>query len=110
AAAKLRKSTARPQAQLWSTVVGRRAHDSAIDAQIAEAKKEIEEVAEDRNDFVHALFEGDYVEAGYVEPGYQTTSATRNKTGRSRPVSHLAAIRDRAAALSCLVAQIAKAV
>ena len=56
-----------------------------------------------RYDFVHALFEGDYAEADYVEPGYQATSAIRSKTGSIRPVSDLKTIRDRAAALSCSV-------
>jgi len=74
------------------------------------AEQEIREVAEDRNDFVHAVFEGDYVEAGYFEPGIQTTSARRSKTGKSRSTGDLQGIRDRAAKLSRLIDQIAKAV
>ena len=103
AAARLRKTTAKPQAALWAEVVRNQTHDSNLIAQISAAEKEIEDVAEDRNDFVHALFEGDYAEADYVEPGYQATSAIRSKTGSIRPVSDLKTIRDRAAALSCSV-------
>jgi hypothetical protein len=110
AAAKIRGLTAKPQAEVWARAVRSKARDPQILGQIDAAEKEIGEVAEERNDFIHALFEGDYVEAGYVEPGYQTTSATRSKTGRKRPVSDLAAIRHRAAALSCLVKQIADAI
>jgi hypothetical protein len=52
----------------------------------------------------------DYVEAGYFEPGIQTTSARRSKTGKSRSTGDLQGIRDRAAKLSRLIDQIAKAV
>jgi hypothetical protein len=63
-------------------------------------------VSDSRNDFIHAWFAPDYVEAGYVEPGYQTTSATRIKSGLVRPVGDLTEARDRAAGLSCLMAHI----
>ncbi len=68
--------------------------------------KEIEDFAKERNDFVHALFTGNYVSAGYASPGFQTTSARRSKTGRLRPTTDLPVIRDRAARLSCLVAHV----
>jgi hypothetical protein len=63
-------------------------------------------VSDSRNDFIHAWFAPDYVEAGYVEPGYQTTSATRIKSGLVRPVGDLTEARERAAGLSCLMAHI----
>jgi hypothetical protein len=106
AAAKLRGEMAKRQASIWADVLRSETHDPTIIAQIDAAKKEIEAVAEERNDFVHALFKGDYVEAGYVEPGYQATSAIRSKTGIARPVRDVKAIRDRAAALSCTLAKI----
>jgi len=110
AAANLRKATAKPQAALWAKVVRGQTSDPGLLAQINTAETEIEQVAEERNDFIHALFEGDYIDADYIEPGYQTTSAIRSKTGTSRPVSDLEAIRHRAAALSCTLAQIDRAI
>jgi hypothetical protein len=83
--------------------------DPAISAQIPIAQAEIVQLAEDRNDFIHALYKGVYVE-GYVKPGYQATSATRSKTGNSRSTNDLQSIRDRAATLSCVVDAIGKAV
>jgi len=50
----------------------------------------MKEVAEIRNDFIHAMFTGDYAD-DYFEPGYQTTSATRIKSGKTRPTSELQA-------------------
>jgi hypothetical protein len=90
-------------------IIGR-VKDAQIAALLPDAEREIREVAEDRNDFVLALFEGDYVDAGYFEPGIQTTSARRSKTGKSRSTDDLQGIRNRAAKLSCLIDQIAKAV
>jgi len=57
-----------------------------------------------RNDFIHALFVPDYVEAGYFEPGVQTVTATRTRSDSKRPVSDLQSARD--LAVSCLVAHI----
>jgi hypothetical protein len=106
AAAKIRKSTMQPhKAALWAKVAKGQTNDPKILAQIDAAKTEIEEVAKERNDFIHALFEGDYAAPGYMEPGYQENSAIRIKTGRRRAVSDSPAIRDRAAALSCQVAK-----
>jgi len=109
AAANLRKATAKPQAALWAKVVRGQTSDPGLLAQINTAVRN-RTSAEERNDFIHALFEGDYIYADYIEPGYQTTSAIRSKTGTSRPVSDLEAIRHRAAALSCTLAQIDRAI
>lgn len=68
--------------------------------------RERKEIADARNDFIHALITGDYVAPGYVQPGYQATSAIRFKTGKARPTSQLQDLRDRAAMLSCAVAHI----
>jgi hypothetical protein len=108
-AGKLRKLTASPQAEAWATAIRGRVSDPAISVLIPAARTELVKLAEDRNDFIHALYENDYVD-GYVEPGYQTTSATRSKTGISRPTADLQSIRDRAATLSCKVDAIGKAV
>jgi hypothetical protein len=97
ASQKIRQLTAKPQAALWAKVIRRRVKDPKIAALIPDAKKELEAVAEERNDFIHALFTGNYAAPGYVAPGYQTTSATRSKTGKKRPTSDLRAIRDRSA-------------
>lgn len=107
AAASIRKAPGGLQGDIWAGAIKSRLREPELAARVAAAKQEIEDVAEERNDFIHALFEGDYVEAGYVEPGYQTTSAIRSKTGKARPVSDLITIRDRAAKLSCQIAQIA---
>lgn len=107
AAAKLSRLTAGPQAELWAKAISGRVIDPSASAMIPGVQAELAQLAEDRNDFIHALYKGDYV-AGYVQPGYQTTSAMRSKTGNSRPTSDLDSIRGRAATLSSLVDQIAK--
>jgi hypothetical protein len=98
------------QGQIWVNAIGGRVSDPKIAALIPDAEREIKEVAEDRNDFIHALFAGDYAAAGYMKPGYQTTSAKRNRTGKSRSTGDLQSIRDRAAKLSSLIDQIARAI
>ena len=55
--------------------------DPEIGTLILDVEREIKEVAKDRNDFIHALFAGDYAAAGYMGARYQTTSAKRNRTG-----------------------------
>jgi hypothetical protein len=110
ASRKIQNTAAGGLGRLWAKAISGRVSDAQIAALIPHAERELKEVAENRNDFVHALFEGDYVERGYVEPGYQATSARRSKTGKTRPTSDLQSIRDRAATLSCLVEQIANAV
>jgi hypothetical protein len=110
ASKKIRKATGGGLGRLWAKAIIGHVSDPQIKALIPEAKRKIKEIAEDRNDFVHALFEGDYVERGYVEPGYQTTSATRSRTDEKRPTGDLHSIRDRAALLCCLVEQISNAV
>jgi hypothetical protein len=109
AAGKIRQATATPQAALWAKAITGHAKDPKIAALIPVAQKELVAVADERNDFIHAIYTNDYVD-DYVEPGYQTTSVTRSKTGTSRPTSDLQAIRDRAAKLSCQIAQIASAI
>jgi hypothetical protein len=105
---KIKGQTAAGQGPLWAKAMTGRVRDAQLAALLPDAEREIREVAKDRNDFVHALFEGDYVK-GYVQPGYQTTSARRSTTGKRRPTADLQSIRDRAAKLSCLIDQIAKA-
>jgi hypothetical protein len=102
-------ATGRRQATLWANAIRSRVNDPKIAALIPIVEKEIEDMAEERNDFIHALYTNDYVD-DYVEPGFQTTSVTRSKTGKTRPSSDLQAIRDHAAKLSCLIAQIASAI
>jgi hypothetical protein len=82
AADKIRRSTGGCVGAIWSAAIGT-VSDLKLAALIPLVKNEIEEVAEERNDFIHALFAGDYAEAGYMQPGYQTTSARRSKTGNS---------------------------
>jgi hypothetical protein len=110
ASEKIRNEPAGHQGPLWAQTIRGRVSDAQIAALIPHAEKELKEVAKDRNSFVHALFVGDYVERGYVKPGYQTTSARRSRTGESRSTSDLQSIRDRAAKLSCLIDKIANAV
>ncbi|MBW7968624.1 hypothetical protein [Bradyrhizobium sp. BR 10289] len=109
AAAKLRKLTAAPQADEWVKAITGKINDPSAAALLSAAQLELAQVAEDRNDFNHALYAGVYVR-GYVQPGYQATTATRSKTGNSRSTCELAKIRDRAAALSCVVDTIADSI
>jgi hypothetical protein len=108
AAGKLSKLTAGPQAEAWAKTIRDRVSDPAISALIPVARADLVHLAEDRNDFIHALYKGNYVE-GYVK-GYQTTSAIRSKTGNSRPTAELQSIRDRAATLSVRVDHIVQAI
>jgi hypothetical protein len=62
--ARLRKLPAGPQAKLWADALIGRVSDSTISSLIPSALLELRHIAEDRNDFVHALYEGDYVQAG----------------------------------------------
>ena len=92
---------------IWARVIGNRITNHPEIAQwVAIAQREIIDMAELRNDFIHAVYSGDYVEAGYFEPGVQTTSATRIKSGKIRSTDELKDTRDQAAALSCLVAHV----
>jgi hypothetical protein len=43
--------------------------DPEIGTLILDVEREIKEVAKDRNDFIHALFAGDYAAAGYMGAG-----------------------------------------
>jgi hypothetical protein len=62
------------------------------------------DIADTRNDFIHVLFVGNIFAPGYVEPGYQETSAIRFRTGKPRSTNELPNLRARAAMLSCVVA------
>jgi len=109
AAQNITKEPAGRQGKLWADAVAGRVSDPQVAAQIPSVETQLGKLAEDRNDFIHALFIGDYVQ-GYVEPGYQTTSARRSKTGNIRSTGDLQNIRDRAATLSCLIDHVAGAV
>src|ERR1700680_3611259 len=107
AANKIMGSTnVRDNAAIWAHAIRNRINNPKVAAHVAIAEGEMKDIAEIRNDFIHALFTGDYAEPGYMAPGYQTTSATRIKSGKTRPTSELQAARDRAATLSCLIAHI----
>jgi hypothetical protein len=93
-------------ANIWAHVIRNRVADADMENLVALATAEINDVAQLRNDFIHSLFTGDYAAPGYFQPGVQATSATRNKSGSTRPTSELEQARDRAAGLSCLVAHI----
>jgi hypothetical protein len=83
AVGKLSKLTAGPQAKAWAKTIKGRVRDPAISAQIPVAQAELVQLAEDRNDFIHALYKGVYVE-GYVKPGTQTIFRFRESQGCSK--------------------------
>jgi hypothetical protein len=85
--------------KIWALVIRNRISDAAIDELVTIAQKELSATADLRNDFIHALFTGDYVEAGALEPGTQTTSATRIKSGAKRSTKEIETARNRAATL-----------
>jgi len=93
-------------ADIWANTIKNRISDTALLKLVDVARDKMKDVADIRNDFIHACFEEDYVEAGYVEPGYQTTSAKRIRTGLKKPVSEIRDARHQAAKASCLVAHI----
>ncbi|MET4037963.1 MULTISPECIES: hypothetical protein [unclassified Bradyrhizobium] len=98
-----------PQASRWADALSWRVTDQALAAHIKSVGAELLQFAEDRNDFIHATYTGDYC-VGYAQPGYQATSATRHRTGRSRSTDELEAIRNRAATLSWSVDRVIEAV
>lgn len=98
-----------PQAEQWANALSWRVSDQALASQIMDLGGELMQFAGDRNDFIHALYSGDYCVA-YVQPGYQATSATRHRTGNNRSTAELEAIRDRAATLSWCVDRVIKAI
>lgn len=98
-----------PQAKRWADILSWRVSDQALASQIMAIGGELSQFADDRNDFIHALYSGDYC-VGYVQPGYQATSATRHRTGNNRSTAELEAIRDRAATLSWSIDRVIKAI
>jgi DNA-binding transcriptional LysR family regulator len=108
-AKRIRGLTSGQTAAPWARLLKAQAKDQATVNLISSAENEINAVAEERNAFIHALYTNDWAD-GYAEPGYQTTSATRSKTGTTRSTSQLESIRDRAAKLSCLIGQIASTI
>ncbi|ODM76725.1 hypothetical protein [Bradyrhizobium elkanii] len=97
-----------PQAKRWAKALSWRVAGQALAAQILSVRSELTQFAEDRNDFIHALYSGVY-SIGYVQ-GYRATSATRHRTGNNRSTAELEAIRNRAATLSWSVDAIIEAV
>lgn len=69
------------------------------------AGREMKKVADRRNAFIHALFKGDYA-SGYMEPGYQATSATNFRSQQKRPTTELDVLCVDATRLSCLIAHL----
>ncbi|PDT72632.1 hypothetical protein CO675_34310 [Bradyrhizobium sp. C9] len=98
-----------PQAKRWADALSWRVGGQALASQILSVGGELVQFAEDRNDFIHALYSGVYC-VGYVQPGYQATTATRHRTGNERSTAELEAIRNRAATLSWSVDGIIKAI
>jgi hypothetical protein len=93
-------------AAIWDRVIRNRTSEAETLALVSIAMPELTAVAGSRNDFIHAQFTGTYAAPGYMQPGYQATSAIRLKSGRTTPTSKLQDLRDQAATLSCLVAHI----
>jgi hypothetical protein len=90
---------------IWGRVVRDRFSSPEVSSLVLVAATQISDLARRRNDFIHALYTNDYAD-GYVQPGYQTTTATRIRSGRSRPTSDLQSTRELAATVSCLVAHV----
>jgi hypothetical protein len=59
ASAKLKGLTATPQAKLWAEMVGAPVSNSELSTLILAARDELIRLAEDRNDFIHALYKGE---------------------------------------------------
>src|ERR1700683_5485037 len=77
-AVNIRKSTGGEGGNIWAKAIKNKVADAALVNLISKVKKEIEDFAKERNDFVHSLFTGNYASAGYASPGWQTTSAKRS--------------------------------
>jgi hypothetical protein len=90
----------------WAETVRGRTSEPDLFKLIDFAVKERVDIAETRHDFIHAQFVGNIFSPGYVNPGYQETSAIRFKTGKRRSTNELPDLRERAAMLSCVVAHI----
>jgi hypothetical protein len=105
---RMRRSTTVPNAVAhWAYAIKNHQNIPSEIARLVDiADKERNKIAKDRNDFIHVLFAGDYAAPGVFQPGVQTTSAIRLRTGEKRPTGELRELRDRAATLSCLIAHI----
>jgi hypothetical protein len=79
---------------VWADAIRKHVSAPEILKVVCIAEIHVKDLPELRNDFIHAHFTGDYVEPGYVEPGCQTTSAIRIRSGKSRPVSDLPEVRE----------------
>jgi len=90
----------------WARAVRGSTVDADLLKLVVFVEKKMKEIADARNDFIHGLFVGDYVSAGYVNPGYQTTSAVAFRSGERRQTNELPDLRERAALVSCVVAHI----
>src|SRR4051794_34541552 len=56
-----------PQASRWADALSWRATDQTLAAHIRSVGAELMQFAEDRNDFIHAAYSGNYC-VGYVQP------------------------------------------
>lgn len=106
---------------LWASFMRGRVEHEDYDAAISLAASEVKAVQRDRNDFIHAdysqafEFQGNWVRVRGVgrgiasDPG-STVLATRSRDQRTREASEIAAIRNRAARASRLVAHVVHSV
>jgi hypothetical protein len=90
---------------IWARVIRDRFDSPEISSFVEIATTKINDLSSLRNDFIHALYTNDYID-NYVEPGYQMTTATRIRSGKSRSTNEIQTARDLAAMVSCLVAHI----
>lgn len=102
---------------IWATLIREKHTDPDLLLWVKHAKKEIEALAADRNDFVHAYFAFGTADLDrmlseapgghpHIPKPHQTVVAARVRTGRRRDVADIRKVRDRAAVLSCMVAHI----
>ncbi len=107
--------------QIWSLAIAHKTKDLDILWLVSHAKSEVQAVARGRNDFVHAVYyerleSGAYTfsssnEYAEIRPdSSESTFAQRIKTGKRKSVTELAALRDKAARLSCLIAHIGRVI
>ena len=100
---RMRRATTVPTAvAYWSYAIKNRQNiPSELGRLVDLAAKERNKITIDRDDFFHALFTGKFAAVlGHMAPGYQTTAEA------TRSTSEIQELRDRAATLSCLVADI----
>lgn len=96
---------------IWISVIKQNTLDAETLGLIKHASREVQNVSEGRNDYIHAVFrsEGGFFDPAFFDPAIfdtGTVQARRVKRDKEKPLADLPPLLARACRLSCLVAHI----